>query len=217
MPALLPIVIAAAFGAVLGWWPLHRWTMRSLQAPEEVSSQGIRIATTVLTPALFGLLVWRFGIGPDAVVLSALLIFAAAAVVLAVVDVAEHRLPNVVVGPLLGVLAAALILAAALSGQWPRLLWAFGGCAAMFAVYLLLALVSPRSMGMGDVKLAAPIGLLLGWFGLTVWLSGLLAAFLCGGVVAVLMLALRRTTMRGSLPFGPSMLLGALLAVLIAG
>jgi leader peptidase (prepilin peptidase)/N-methyltransferase len=87
----------------------------------------------------------------------------------------------------------------------------------MFAVYLLLAIISPSSMGMGDVKLALIIGLLLGWFGLTAWLVGLLAAFVVGGVIALVALALRRVTLRGSIPFGPSMLMGALLAVLFVG
>ena len=70
-------------------------------------------------------------------------------------------------------------------------------------------------MGMGDVKLALLIGLLLGWFGLTAWLIGLLAAFVVGGVVAIVALALRSVTLRGSIPFGPSMLAGALIALLL--
>ena len=72
-------------------------------------------------------------------------------------------------------------------------------------------------MGMGDVKLALVIGLLLGWFGLNAWLIGLLAAFIVGGVIALVALALRRVTLRGSIPFGPSMLAGALIALLVVG
>jgi leader peptidase (prepilin peptidase)/N-methyltransferase len=45
---------------------------------------------------------------------------------------------------------------------------------------------------------------------------GLFAAFLVGGLVGVVLLALRRATRRSAVPFGPSMLLGALLAVLWA-
>ena len=97
------------------------------------------------------------------------------------------------------------------------LLWAFGGGVVMFTVYFLLALISPSAMGMGDVKLAALVGLVLGWFGLAVWLIGLLAAFVVGGVIAIIALVLRRVTLRGSIPFGPSMLVGALAAVLWLG
>ncbi len=75
-------------------------------------------------------------------------------------------------------------------GDWMLLVWAVVGAAAMFAVYFILALISPSSMGMGDVKLALVIGLLLGWFGLSAWLIGLLAAFIVGGVIAIVALVL---------------------------
>ena len=113
--------------------------------------------------------------------------------------------------------AVLLVPATWVSGEWMTLLWAVVGSAAMFAVYFILALISPSSMGMGDVKLALVIGLLLGWFGLTAWLIGLLAAFVVGGVIALVALALRKVTLRGSIPFGPSMLAGALVAVLLVG
>ena len=110
-----------------------------------------------------------------------------------------------------------LVPASWAAGAWMALLWAVIGSAAMFAVYFLLALISPSSMGMGDVKLSLVIGLLLGWFGLTAWLIALLAAFVVGGLVAIVALVLRRVTLRGSIPFGPSMLAGAFIALLVVG
>lgn len=213
IPSPLLVAGAALAGAALGWWPLWAWIHRSLiQAQVQ---RPVRVLVSAATAIAFGLLVWRLGDGNHAAALPAALVFAIAAVVLAAVDVAELRLPNAVILPLLGALAAALVVASAVEGRWWRLLWALGGAAAMFGIYLVLALISPKSMGMGDVKLAAPLGLLLGWFGLKVWFSGLVAAFICGAVVAVVMLALRKTTMRGSFPFGPSMLVGTLVALLI--
>ncbi len=143
--------------------------------------------------------------------------FAAAASVLTLVDLAEKRLPNAVIFPTLAAVAVLLVPATWASGEWMALVWAAVGSAAMFAVYFVLALISPSSMGMGDVKLALVIGLLLGWFGLNAWLIGLLAAFVVGGLIALVALALRRVTLRGSIPFGPSMLAGALIAVLVVG
>ncbi|WP_344818859.1 prepilin peptidase [Microbacterium soli] len=207
--ALIPL--SAALGAVLGWWPLHAWSARSLK--NATPGTGIRVLSAVVTAVTFALLAWRFA--DRAALLPAVLVFAALATVLAVVDLAERRLPNTVILWLIGALAATLVVASALTGLWVQLLWALIGAAAMFGLYLVLALISPRSMGMGDVKLAAPLGLLLGWFGLSAWLIGLLAAFICGGVAAIVMLALRRTSLRGSLPFGPSMLAGTLLAVVL--
>ncbi|MBO0980875.1 prepilin peptidase [Microbacterium sp. SD291] len=209
----LLIAIAALLGAILGYWPLHLWTRHSLK--RNTSPRGIRIASTALTAASFALIAWRLGDGAGVGVLPAALVFAATATVLTLVDIIEFRLPNAVIVSMIGAIMAALVLAAALTGDWLRLLWSLAGAAAMFAVYVVLAIISPKSIGMGDVKLAAPLGLLLGWFGLSTWLVGLVGAFLCGGIIAVVMLALRRVTLRGSLPFGPSMLAGALAAVLL--
>jgi leader peptidase (prepilin peptidase)/N-methyltransferase len=168
----------------------------------------------VITAVLFGALVLRFGLSW---ILPALLVFAAASTVLTLVDLAEKRLPNAVVFPTLGTLAVLLVPATWAVGSWWPLLWTLLGAAAMFAVYFLLALISPSSMGMGDVKLALVVGLLLGWFGLNAWLIGLLGAFVVGGIIALVALALRRVTLRGSIPFGPSMLAGAMIAVLFVG
>jgi leader peptidase (prepilin peptidase)/N-methyltransferase len=212
-----PVIVATAAvaGAVLGWWPLFARIRRSLHTV--TAGRGIRIAAAATTAATFGLVVWRFADASGRPLLPALLAFAAASTVLALVDLVELRLPNAVIVPTLAAVAVLLVLASWLTGEWLRLLWALAGCGAMFGVYLVLALISPRSMGMGDVKLAAPIGLLLGWFGLGAWLVGLLAAFVVGGLVALVALALRRVTLRGSIPFGPSMLAGAMVAVLLAG
>ncbi|GAA1838603.1 prepilin peptidase [Agromyces salentinus] len=216
-PATVTAAIAAFLvGAGLGWWPLAAWTVRSLRSREgaRVPVRTLRVAAAVITAVTFAAVVLRFGL---AWIVPALLVFAASATVLTLVDLAEKRLPNAVIFPATGTIALLLVPPTWATGEWIALAWAALGAVAMFAVYFLLALISPSSMGMGDVKLALPLGLLLGWFGVNAWLIGLLAAFVIGGVVAVIALALRRVTLRGSIPFGPSMLAGALLAALLAG
>ncbi|SFR69117.1 leader peptidase (prepilin peptidase) / N-methyltransferase [Agromyces sp. CF514] len=212
----LAVAVAALVGAVLGWWPLARWSAHVLvtERGRSVRRSTLRIACAAVAAAGFGLLTWRFWQTAE---LPALLAFAAASAVLGVVDVIERRLPNVVIGWFGAVTAGLLLLAAVLGGNWQGPLQALAGGTGMFAVYFVLALISPSSMGMGDVKLAAPLGMLLGWFGLQTWLYGLLGAFVIGGVLALIGLATRRVTLRGSIPFGPSMLAGALVALLIAG
>lgn len=78
------------------------------------------------------------------------------AVVASVVDVRHHRLPDALTLP---ALPAALLLAV------PVGLAAVGraaaGAALLAGAYLLVHAVSPRSLGLGDVKLAAPVGALL--------------------------------------------------------
>ncbi|WP_022891208.1 prepilin peptidase [Agromyces subbeticus] len=213
MALLAPALIAALVGAAFGWWPLAAWAAHAMH-DERMSRRTVRVTAAIVTAAAFGALTWRFGL---TWLLPALLAFAACATVLSIVDLAEHRLPNAVVFPALGAVAVLLVPASWAGSAWLPMLWALAGAAAMFAVYLLLALISPSSMGMGDVKLALVIGLLVGWFGLSTWLLGLLGAFVVGGVIAIIALALRRVTLRGSIPFGPSMLAGALLALLVVG
>lgn len=213
LPTVITSVLAAVAGALLGWWPLAAWT-RHVSNGDRMPLSRLRIAAAVLTAVMFGALALRFGPTP---ILAALLALAAASTVLALVDLAEKRLPNAVLFPVLGVIAVLLVPASWAAGTWWPLAWAALGALAMFAIYLLLALVSPSSMGMGDVKLALVIGLLAGWFGFDAWLIALFAAFAVGGLAALVALALRRATLRSSIPFGPSMLAGALLAALLVG
>jgi len=213
LETVITAVVAFVVGAALGWWPLAAWTQRSMKG-ERMPLRTVRIAGAAITAVTFAALALRFGL---TWILPALLVFAATSSVLTLVDLAEKRLPNAVIFPTLAAVAVLLVPATWASGEWIALLWAVIGSAAMFAVYFVLALISPSSMGMGDVKLALVIGLLLGWFGLNAWLIGLLAAFIVGGVIALVALALRRVTLRGSIPFGPSMLAGALMALLVAG
>ncbi|MGR0219680.1 prepilin peptidase [Agromyces sp. ZXT2-6] len=210
------IAAASLLGALLGWWQLAVWADRSIHRPssERMPLRRLRVWSALATAVSFGLLAWRFGLDP---VLPALLALAATGVVLSIVDLTEHRLPNAVMLPTLVLLAALLVLASALSGEWMSLLWALAGGAGMFALYLVLALISPSAMGMGDVKFAAPLGLVLGWFGWWVWVWGVFAGFAVGALVSLAALAVRRVTLKGSLPFGPSMLAGALLALLVLG
>lgn len=212
-PALFTVG-AALIGAMLGWWPLAIWADRNIHKPsdERMPLRTLRVWSSLATAAGFAVLAWRFGAHP---VLPALLALVATGFVLSIVDLTEHRLPNAVLLPTLAIVAMLLVVASALTGEWMRLLWALAGGAGMFLFYFVLALISPAGMGMGDVKFAAPLGLVLGWFGWNVWLVGLVAGFVIGGVVSLAALLLRRVTLRGSIPFGPSMLTGAILAVLV--
>lgn len=221
LPVIVPLpLIAAIVGAAFGVGPLGRWCIAVLDTDTRTGADAlprahmIRAAVAAIAAVGFGLFVWRFGLSPTVL---ALLAFAAASAVLVVVDVIEHRLPNAIVGWLAVSLATLLVLASAVSGHWIGLFWAPLGALGMFGAYLVLALITPSAMGMGDVKLAFALGLLLAWFGLNAWVLGLFGGFVLGGVVALIALATRRVSLRGHIPFGPSMLAGAALALLLVG
>jgi leader peptidase (prepilin peptidase)/N-methyltransferase len=90
------------------------------------------------------------------------------------------------------------------------------GSAALFLAFLALALISPSALGMGDVKLAALLGLYLGWLGWGAVLAGAVAGFVVQAVVAVALLAARRVRRDSELPFGPAMLVGAAVVMAFA-
>ena len=164
----------------------------------------------VLTALLAALTVLRSGISWE---LPAFLLLTVAGVLLAVVDLQHRLLPNRVVLPALAAGTALLLVPALADGAWDALLRAVLGAVALFAVYLTLALVSPGGLGMGDVKLAALVGLYLGWLGWAAVVLGALAGFVVQALVALVLLAARRIGLRGELPFGPAMLAGAALVI----
>ena len=137
-------------------------------------------------------------------------------VALAFIDLDTHRLPNAIVLPAYPVSLLLLGLAAAGTGDGPALLRAALGGAAMFLFYLVLVLVAPRSMGLGDVKLAGVLGLHLAFVGWGALAVGLFAAFVFGGVFGGALILLRRAGRKSAIPFGPWMIGGTGLA-LVAG
>jgi len=124
----------------------------------------------------------------------------------AAIDLEHRRIPNAITLP--GCIAAiALGFAFDASGEPARLLAGLGAGGA----FLIVTLISPRGMGMGDVKLATMIGLFLGAAVIPAILIALLSGVLVGGVViARVGLSAGRKT---AVPFGPFLALGALVAL----
>ncbi len=150
-------------------------------------------------------------------VLAAALLLSVAGVLLAAIDLAVQRLPDPIVWRLAVAVAALLALAAVTGGGWAAYGRAAAGGAALLAVFGLMSVLTAGQIGLGDAKLAGVLGMLLGWFGWPVVVLGALLAVLLNGLVAVVLLALRRVGWRGSLPMGPSLLAGALLALVVMG
>jgi prepilin signal peptidase PulO-like enzyme (type II secretory pathway) len=71
---------------------------------------------------------------------------------------------------------------------------------------LLIAITRGKGMGMGDLKLAIPLGLMFGWPGIVFMLA---FSFIIGAVVGVFAIARGKSSMKSSLPFGPFLALGA--------
>ncbi|WP_336712324.1 prepilin peptidase [Arthrobacter sp. USHLN218] len=200
---------AALLGAAAGWFvfPLAQREERT------AVPRSWRVQMAVGSGLLCGLMAWFFG---ASAVLPAFCYLAVMGVLLGAIDARHKLLPNRLVLPFL---VGALVLlgsAAAVSGAWLQLLGGLLGGAALFALYLVMALIKPGGIGLGDVKLTAVVGLYAGYLGLDAWLLVLVGAFLLNAVAIVVLMLARVLNRNSDIPFGPAMIAATLLAPMLA-
>ena len=180
-----------------------------------VGAPGWTWATIAVTAVTLAAVVVRFGLSPQ---LPAFCYLAAAGVPLAFIDARQRRLPDLVTLP--SYPACLLLLGVAapfLPGGSGRFVHALIGMAVAVAFFGLLLLVSPKGIGLGDVKLAGPLGAYLGWLGAAAFAAGLMAAWLLAALTAIGLLLARRATRKTEIPFGPFLIAGTLGVVLASG
>lgn len=197
-------------------WLVLRGRCRDCGEPISIRYPLIELAVAILSVAV---LVWQWPVISEAetpaalaAALCALLayqVFMVVSVVLTAIDLETRRLPNRIVGA--AFLSGALLLSASaiLGGDYVALGGAALGAATLFSFYFLVAFAYPGGMGFGDVKLAAVVGLYLGWLGWDALAVGAFSAFLFGGVFSLVLVAVRKAGRKTSVPFGPWMIVGA--------
>lgn len=205
---LLVIVVALAAGGVVGWYvpEIARGTT-GLEISPDRRAYAVSIA---VLGAVVGWSLWE-----HLLLVPAWLAIAYIGGVLAVIDVAYRRLPDRLVVPLIGAVALLLLVPAGVDGSWGFYLRGLFGLLVMSAAYFLLAVINPDGMGLGDVKLAAALGLALGFSGWTYVLVGFMCAFVLGALVSIALMVSGRATRKTKIPFGPFMVMGAILTLVI--
>jgi leader peptidase (prepilin peptidase) / N-methyltransferase len=174
------------------------------------------LVVEVVTGVLFGAVASVWGLVP---LLPALLVFTWSAVVATAIDLEHRIIPNRLTLRLPLVLLPLLVLAAALDGSWTDLRRAvIAGLAIPLVMFLLSELFrllrGQSGMGMGDVKYAISIGLVVGYLGglhLVVWAYGSIVSAV---VIAMGLLLAGKAKMASRIPFGPYLAIGAMLAIL---
>lgn len=135
---------------------------------------------------------------------------------LSIIDFKTHRLPNRMVGWFVFTELAVMSVLNLGGPQLDQLANALAIAVATTASYLLLYFLSRGSLGMGDVKLAFPLGLCVGWYSADEWLLAIFTSFLLAGLVAVIGLASKQMTRKSRLAFGPFMFVGTLIVCVFA-
>jgi leader peptidase (prepilin peptidase)/N-methyltransferase len=176
------------------------------------SGPGWKITTAAAAFGLSALLAWRFGTSAE---LPAYLVLAVAGIQLARIDILHHLLPNRLVLPLLGAGLLLLTFPAAVAGEAGNLLRGVTGAVTLFVLYLILGLTSRNGIGMGDVKLAAPLGLYLGYLGWSQLFYGGALGFVAGGIASVVLVLKNRGNKPKEVAYGPSMLAAGLAVILL--
>lgn len=189
-------------------WLLLRGRCRACRAPISVRYPLVEILTAVL----FGAVAARIGTEWS---LPAFLVLTATLIALSIIDLETFRLPTPIIY-VSGVVSVLLLGAAAIvEGDTRGIAEAAAGAAIAFSVLLLIHVISPRGMGFGDVRLAALLGLFLGWMELPNVAVGLFLAFLLASVVGVGLMVAGRRGRKDRVPFGPFLAAGTMLAIFL--
>ena len=208
-PLLLLMVLAAMLGVLAGA------VVNRLIDVVAAGSALARPRAELANGALWGLAVLWCGLTGRIGLLPLMLALTSAGLALFVVDAKVHRLPNPIVLALYPITVVGLAIDGLTSGAWP-VGRALLGAAVWLSVFGLVWLISRgRGMGFGDVKLAPVLGAVLAWLGWGPALVGLFAVWVIGGVVALVLLLSGRAKRGTHLAFGPYMLIGAVIGLLV--
>jgi leader peptidase (prepilin peptidase)/N-methyltransferase len=134
-------------------------------------------------------------------------------VALAVIDWRTRLLPTRLIAPSYVLTAVTVLAVFAITHDTGDLTRSGWGWLVAGGLFFVLWFVYPAGMGYGDVRLAGLLGLALGQLGWGPLLLGVWSGFLLGGVGGAL-LAVLRIVERKAYPFGPFMLVGALVGIL---
>ena len=152
---------------------------------------------------VFALLWQRYGWGLSLLLASA---YCCVLIVIAFVDLELQIIPSRVIHPSIFLALLGAVISPDLSLTDSLL----GGLVG-FGFLFLVAFVNPAGMGMGDVRLAAFIGLITGFPSVVL---ALLIGIVTGGVFAAFLLITRLKGRRDAIPFGPFLVLGAIATLL---
>lgn len=165
----------------------------------------------IATAAIFAIIYWQFGINGYSCLMMVMSCFL---VVIFVYDLYHMLIPDLVLMP-----AIILWILFGLCSFIPGLNLGInlnifsslsGAIVAVGFIGFIVLVTKGKGMGIGDIKLALLLGLILGWQNAIV---GLFFAFVLGAVVGVFLLAIKAKKMKSELAFGPFLIIGFYIAL----
>ncbi len=133
--------------------------------------------------------------------------FAAVLIVITFIDIDHQIIPDILSLPGIPIFLAAGLLTTPIT--WPEALIGIviGGGSLLLVALIYRQMTGKDGMGMGDVKLLAMVGALIGWQGVlfTIFFSSVV-----GSLVGLLLMVKAGGNLKTRLPFGPFLAIGAL-------
>ena len=150
----------------------------------------------------YGVIVWRYGLSIEAAIYAA---FFSALLVITVIDLDYQIIPDRISLPGIPIAFACAVCLG-------RITWldSLLGAAIPAALFLAIIVLSRGGMGLGDVKLIAMIGALLGW---KLALLTILVGAVAGSAVGIGLMVFQGKGRKTAVPFGPFLSLGAIISV----
>lgn len=205
------IFLSIALSAVLA--AVSPWAIRRVAAEAMTRGWIVAVPLAMLIAGVLSWSVMRVTTGSIAAAVAMGVVGAVLAVQL-VIDLAVRRLPRIF--SYSGLLVFVALMAFVPADQASGLIGALIGAFAMTAVTAAFVVLSRGSLGLGDLHLAPLLGALVGWFAPTGILSAWVITALAGASVTLIGLATRRLERRSTVPYGPFLVFGATVAVVIS-
>ena len=132
-----------------------------------------------------------------------------------IVDIKERRIPNRITYPSIIAIFFFMTVLGQFANTGPQYSRAIFGLLFAFCFFLSLHLINPQGIGLGDVKLAALLGLTLAWDSFDALIYGVFSIFIVSGIYSLILIIRNPKMISGSIPFAPFMTVGYLIGTLL--
>ena len=149
-----------------------------------------------------------FGI---AIALATLIILTA----VSIIDIRERRIPNRITYPSIITLLIFMTGVGKFANSGPEYSRALIGLVFTFCLFLSIHMINSKGIGLGDVKLAALLGLTLAWESFDALIFGIFSIFIVSGIYSMILVVRNPKMISGSIPFAPFMTLGYIVGMIL--
>jgi len=177
-------------------------------------SPARRVAAAVVTGALFAAAAAHFG---SHLIVAPFCVFFAMLVVVSVTDLSHGLVPRHLIYSGMSIVVPLLVATSAVDHRWHSLVGSAIAGVVAFAAFFAVWWFVPQGMGFGDVRLAGAIGVTVGYLSLLHAYVAFLVGFVVGAVFGLAVAAVTSSGRKARIPFGPSLAVGSVFAVLWGG